>query len=65
MIRTLSDPRILGIAAVYIVVAALLFRSLFAGGSTKLRRETCMATMWMLLPFIPGPYLSCRCLQVC
>ena len=55
IVKSVKDPRNLGTLALFTAVTALLYHALLRRGvAAKSRREVCMGTMWMLIPFMPG-----------
>ena len=55
LIKSVKDPRVLGIVLVYAAIAALVYYSLFSRRlSPSQRGELSAATFWLVFPFIPG-----------
>ena len=55
VLKSLRDPRVLAVAALYTFLALLVYFSLASRAFSKQRRgQLSMATFWMVFPFIPG-----------
>ena len=55
LIKSAADIRNLGTLALFTGITTLIYKSAFdKRNSPKARGEICMATLWLIVPFIPG-----------